>query len=209
MIVAAGRGLRFGSQKQFAAFDGATVAAHSVRAARSVASRVVLVVPDDYVGDGEGADEVVVGGATRSESVRAGLDRCGDVAIVVVHDAARPLASPALFSAVVDAVTAGADCAVPGLAITDTVKRVVRDDVATLVSATVSREDLVTVQTPQAFAHDALRRAHDASGDATDDAALVEAIGGRCVVVSGEVTNIKITVAGDVERLAQLRKVNS
>jgi 2-C-methyl-D-erythritol 4-phosphate cytidylyltransferase len=119
-----------------------------------------------------------------------------------VHDAARPLASGALFHAVVDAVVAGADAAIPGLAISDTVKRVTRDDDATRVVATLAREELVTVQTPQAFRRSVLERAHESSEDASDDAALVEALGARVVVVNGELSNIKITHVSDIELLS-------
>jgi 2-C-methyl-D-erythritol 4-phosphate cytidylyltransferase len=198
VVVAAGQGQRYGGPKQFAIMNHDTVTTHSVRAARSVAQHVVLVVPPNYQGNGEGADVVVVGGSTRAASVRAGLEECGDADVIVVHDAARPLATPALFSSVVDAVHAGADGAVPGLAISDTVKRIRPDGDVTVVVATEARDELFTVQTPQAFARDALTRAHANGLDATDDAALVEAMGGRVVVVPGEIENVKITVPGDL-----------
>jgi len=201
VVVAGGRGTRFGGLKQFADLRGRSVAAHSVAAARSVASRVVLVVPDDYQGDGEGADVVVVGGPTRATSVRAGLAHCADATIIVIHDAARPLASPELFAATVQAVRDGADAAIPGLTVTDTVKRVSRDGREVVSVATVARDELVTVQTPQVFRRDTIVRAHAAAGDATDDAALVESIGGRVVVVPGEVGNVKITEPKDLERV--------
>jgi len=203
VVVAGGRGSRFGSAKQFADLDGETVSAHSVRLARSVASSVVLVVPEGYRGSGEGADLVVIGGPTRASSVRAGLAECTEADIVVVHDAARPLASSDLFGAVVDAVIGGADAAVPGLAITDTVKLVVHDEGVSVIRDTVPREDLVTVQTPQAFRRDVLVRAHASDPEATDDAALVEALGARVVVVPGEPGNIKITEPQDLARAAR------
>jgi 2-C-methyl-D-erythritol 4-phosphate cytidylyltransferase len=202
VVVAAGQGVRFGGAKQFAILNHDTVAAHSVHAARSVAQRVVLVVPMNYDGKGEGADAVVVGGATRAQSVRAGLALCEDADIVVVHDAARPMASAALFDAVVNAVADGADGAVPGLAIADTVKRVTSDGAATVIVETIARAELVTVQTPQAFRRDVLERAHASEADATDDAALVEALGGRVVVVPGEPRNVKITEPDDLVNLA-------
>jgi 2-C-methyl-D-erythritol 4-phosphate cytidylyltransferase len=137
----------------------------------------------------------VPGGSTRSGSVRAGLDAVASSAtVVVVHDAVRPLAAPALFDAVIGAVRAGADAAVPGLPIPDTVKRVDGD----LVIDTIARDGLRAVQTPQAFRADALRAAHTSGGDATDDAALVEANGGRVVVVPGDPRNIKITTPADL-----------
>jgi 2-C-methyl-D-erythritol 4-phosphate cytidylyltransferase len=204
VIVAAGQGQRYGGAKQFAVLNHDTVTTHSVRAARSVAERVVLVVPTNYQGNGEGADVVVVGGATRAASVRAGLEECGDADVIVVHDAARPLATPALFASVVDAVLAGADGAIPGLPISDTVKRIQHDGNVTVVTATEARDELVTVQTPQAFARDMLIRAHATDDDATDDAALVEALGGRVVVVPGEVDNVKITAPGDLAKASSI-----
>jgi 2-C-methyl-D-erythritol 4-phosphate cytidylyltransferase len=129
--------------------------------------------------------------------VRRGLAEVpADAAVVVVHDGARPFATPALFRRVVDAIVPGTDGAVPGLPITDTVKQV---DDAGVVVATPERAALMTVQTPQAFAASALRAAHAAGGEATDDAAVVEACGGRVVVVPGEVDNRKLTVADDLE----------
>jgi 2-C-methyl-D-erythritol 4-phosphate cytidylyltransferase len=204
VVVAAGQGQRYGGPKQFAVLHHDTVTTHSVRAARSVAERVVLVVPPNYQGNGEGADVVVVGGDTRAASVRAGLEECGDADVIVVHDAARPLATPSLFSSVVDAVLAGADGAVPGLAISDTVKRIRHDGNLVVIDVTEERDELVTVQTPQAFTRDALTRAHADSSDATDDAALVEALGGRVVVVPGELDNVKITVPGDLARASSI-----
>jgi 2-C-methyl-D-erythritol 4-phosphate cytidylyltransferase/2-C-methyl-D-erythritol 2,4-cyclodiphosphate synthase len=203
VVVAGGRGTRFGAAKQFADLNGESVSARSVRHARSVASTVVLVVPEGYDGDGEGADVVVTGGTSRASSVRAGLANCADADIVVVHDAARPLASTALFGAVVNAVLDGADAAVPGLVITDTVKKVVSHDGSSVIRDTVSRDDLVTVQTPQAFRRELLVRAHASEPEATDDAALVEALGARVVVIPGEPGNLKITEPGDLARAAR------
>jgi 2-C-methyl-D-erythritol 4-phosphate cytidylyltransferase/2-C-methyl-D-erythritol 2,4-cyclodiphosphate synthase len=200
VVVAGGRGTRFGGAKQFAQLNNETVAAQSVRRARSVASLVVLVTPEDYTGNGEGADIVVMGGPSRAASVRAGLAECGDAHIIVVHDAARPLATAALFGAVVNAVVNGADAAVPGLAISDTVKDVQSDGEHRVIRSTVSRDGLVTVQTPQAFRREILVQAHADSPEATDDAALVEALGARVEVIAGEPDNIKITLPGDLER---------
>jgi 2-C-methyl-D-erythritol 4-phosphate cytidylyltransferase len=201
VVVAAGQGTRFGGLKQFSLVDGETIATKSLRAARSVAEYVVLVVPEGYDGPGEGADLVVVGGATRAASVRLGLERC-DAEIIVVHDAARPLASPALFHAVVDAVSAGADAAIPGLKLTDTIKQVTVEGDDMLVTSTLDRDELVAVQTPQAFRRELLVRAHAGGDDASDDAGLVEAIGARVVVVEGEAHNIKITRPEDLELLS-------
>ena len=204
VVVAAGQGQRFGGSKQFAVLNHDSVAAHSVRAARSVAQRVVLVVPANYSGNGEGADVVVFGGPTRASSVRAGLEECPDADVIVVHDAARPLATPSLFGAVVDAVNAGADGAIPGLPIADTVKRISHQGDVIVVDSTEAREELMAVQTPQAFTRDVLIRAHADGNDATDDAALVEALGGRVVVVPGELDNVKITVPGDLAKASSI-----
>jgi 2-C-methyl-D-erythritol 4-phosphate cytidylyltransferase len=170
--------------------------------------RRVLVVPAAPGGhETHGADAVVTGGATRAESVRSGLAAVpADAEVIVVHDAARPLASPALFAAVIDAVDGGADGAVPGLPPSDTIKAV---DESGLVTDTLDRATLVAVQTPQAFRAAALRRAHqNAPSGATDDAMLVEAQGGSVRVVPGEPGNLKITEPDDLgaaERLLAAR----
>ncbi len=195
-MVAAGSGARFGGQKQFEELEGRRVVDWALVASRSVAEGVVLVVPADHAAaDPLIADAVVVGGATRSDSVRAGLAAVpAHAGIVIVHDAARPFAAPALFHAVVDAVAAGADGAVPGVPVTDTIKQVAGGRVV----ATLDRDSLVAVQTPQAFTAVALRDAHATAGEATDDAALVEARGGRVVVVPGDPANTKITLRADL-----------
>jgi 2-C-methyl-D-erythritol 4-phosphate cytidylyltransferase len=196
IVVAAGTGTRFGGPKQFAELEGRRVVDWALVASRSVADGVVLVVPPAHLDDETpAADVVVAGGATRSESVRAGLGAVPAGAdVVVVHDAARPFAAPALFEAVVACVRDGADGAIPGVAIADTVKRVAGGRVV----GTLNREELVAVQTPQAFAADVLRRAHAGGGEATDDAALVEAAGGRVMVVPGDPANTKITLRADL-----------
>ena len=196
VVVAAGSGSRYGGPKQYEVLAGRRVLDWSVDAARGEADGVVLVVPQDRIADAESsADAVVAGGDRRSSSVRAGLAAVPVSAdVIVVHDAARPLASAQLFRAVIDAVAGGADGAVPGVALTDTVKRV-RGGV---VEETLDRDALVAVQTPQAFAAAVLRRAHAGEPDASDDAALVEAIGGRVVVVPGDVANVKLTTVDDL-----------
>lgn len=199
IVVAAGEGDRYGSRKQFCDLGGRSVASRSVDAARSVAEFVVIVVPADVIAESHGADVVVAGGPTRAASVRAGLAAIEDTArVVVVHDAARPLASPALFKAVVDALDdTSLAAAVPGLAIADTVKRLGGADDPVVIE-TLDRSTLVAVQTPQAFLADALRLAHRDEREATDDASLVEAIGGRVAVVPGETSNRKLTTRDDL-----------
>lgn len=195
VVVAGGGGARFGGPKQFVDVAGRRVLEWSVAAARGVADGVVVVVPPADVGtDVEGADAVVAGGDTRSASVRAGLAAVPDTAdIVLVHDAARPAASPELFGAVVDAVRAGADGCVPGVPVTDSLRT--RDGGA------VDREGFVAVQTPQGFRAAVLRRALGSGDDASDDATLVERHGGTITVVPGEFTNVKLTHPHDLDVL--------
>ena len=207
IVVAGGSGRRFGAPKQYAALAGRPVLEWSVAACRTCSDGVVLVLPDGDAGEVEtpgvprdrhGADTVVIGGPTRADSVRNGLAAVpGDAEVIVVHDAARPLASPALFAAVVGALDGeGVDGAVPGLTPADTIKEV---DEAGCVARTLDRSRLVAVQTPQAFRAHVLRRAHEEAGpEATDDAMLVEDLGGRIKVVPGEATNRKITDPGDL-----------
>jgi len=192
IVVAAGEGRRFGAAKQYAPLAGRRVLDWSLAAARTVADGVVLVVPPDRADDAEPlADAVAPGAATRSGSVRAGLDRVpAGAEVVVVHDGARPLAGPDLFAAVVDAVRAGADAAVPGLPVSDTLR--------SRVGGAVDRDGVVAVQTPQAFRAAALRAAHAGGAEATDDATLVEAGGGKVVVVEGSPANLKITAPADL-----------
>jgi 2-C-methyl-D-erythritol 4-phosphate cytidylyltransferase/2-C-methyl-D-erythritol 2,4-cyclodiphosphate synthase len=194
IVVAAGAGTRFGRAKQFASLGGRRVVDWAVAAAGAASDGVVVVVPAESAITVASAT-VVAGGPTRSASVRAGLAAVPvDAAVVVVHDAARPLATPALFDRVIGAVRSGADGAVPAMALPDTVKEVDGD----VVVRTPERDRLVAVQTPQAFRAEALRAAHADGGESTDDAALVEANGGRVVVVVGEPDNRKLTQPDDL-----------
>jgi 2-C-methyl-D-erythritol 4-phosphate cytidylyltransferase len=192
IVVAAGAGTRFGGTKQFAGLGGRRVADWAIDAATAVSDGVVVVLPPGAPLDAG----CVAGGVTRAESVRCGLAAVpADADVILVHDAARPFAGAELFTAVVNAVRGGADGAVPGVPISDTVKVV---EAAGVVVATPPRESLVAVQTPQGFRAAALRRAHAGGGEGTDDAALVEAAGGRVVVVAGDPANRKITVPDDL-----------
>jgi 2-C-methyl-D-erythritol 4-phosphate cytidylyltransferase len=210
-VVAGGSGRRFGAPKQFLQLADRSVVSWSVTAARSVSDGVVLVVPRPFEGDQLGGnqpggspgpddssavDRVVVGGATRADSVRCGLAAVpDDAAIVVVHDAVRPLAAPSLFTAVIEAVRDGrAEGAIPVLPVYDTLKRTAGG----LVTRTEDREGLVLVQTPQAFVAGALRAAHRNAEDATDDAGLLERLGATVCTVPGDPCNIKLTRPEDV-----------
>lgn len=191
VVVAAGGGNRFGGAKQYAPLAGRRVLDWSVDAARSVAQGVVLVVPPDDVAEEASGDAVVPGGATRSASVRAGLAAVPtDADVVVVHDGARPLASHALFRAVVDAVLTGADAAVPVVDVIDTM--------TDAHGVPVDRGALRAVQTPQGFRASSLRAVHTSAPEATDDASLVVAAGGRLRPVQGERWNLKITEPDDL-----------
>jgi 2-C-methyl-D-erythritol 4-phosphate cytidylyltransferase len=202
IVVAGGSGRRFGQLKQFSPLGGRLVLDWAVEACRAHSAGVVLVLPADAVGDDaprHGADAVVAGGDNRAASVRCGLAAVPEEAgVVLVHDAARPLATPAVFEAVLGALAdVGVDGAVPGVPVHDTIKQV---DTTQTITATLDRTTLVAVQTPQGFRAAALRRAH-AAGDtdgATDDAVLVEAAGGRVRVVPGDPGNLKITTPDDL-----------
>ena len=183
---------------------GRPMVAWGVEAAAAACDGVTLVVPDGLVAefaDGTGGlDAVVAGGATRSGSVRAGLETVpDDVDVVVCHDAARPGASAGLFESVIAAVRGGVDAAVPTLAVSDTLKRVPEwGDGGGAVTGTVDRSGLFAVQTPQAFRRAALVDAHAGAPEATDDAALIEAAGGTVVAVPGEAAAHKVTTAADL-----------
>jgi 2-C-methyl-D-erythritol 4-phosphate cytidylyltransferase len=198
IVVAAGRGDRFGSPKQYERLGQQRVIDYALAGAREHADGVVLVVPPERAGDPEpSANAVVAGAGTRSGSVRAGLTAVPEhAAIILVHDAARPFAPAALWSAVTAAVAGGADAAIPVVPVTDTLRQVD--------GATVDRGQFVAVQTPQAFRADLLRTAHEHGHDATDDAALVEAIGATVVTVRGEPMNRKITTKADLAMMAVL-----
>lgn len=198
VVVAGGRGSRFGAAKQYLEVAGRLVLDWSVAVARTASEGVVVVVPagdvDTVVTD---ADAVVAGAGTRAGSVRNGLAVVpSSAAMVLVHDAARPAASPELFARVVATVRAGADGVVPAVPVTDSLR--------TIDGAAVDRGRLVAVQTPQGFPAGVLRHAHASGDDASDDATLVERAGGTIVVVDGEIDNIKLTHPGDriaVERV--------
>ncbi len=189
ILVAAGRGERFGGPKHAALLRGRPLWAWAAEALRhGGATQVVLV------GDLPGG---VPGGARRRDSVRAGLDALpASASHVLVHDAARPLVTPDLVRRVIDRLLAGGvDAVVPVVPVRDTLKRVGDG----WVIATVDRRGLAGAQTPQGFRVEVLRAAHDAGDDdAGDDALLVERIGGSVATVEGEEANLKVTFPGDL-----------
>lgn len=210
VLVAAGRGERLGGDKPkaFAGLGGLPLLAEPLRRLDESAwiDEIVVVAPEGWeepailLAEEIGASKVsacVTGGATRTQSVRTGVAEVPEnAAVIVVHDAARPLVSEAVIERVLVALGEGFDGAVPGLAVSDTVKRV-RDGV---VAETLAREELVTVQTPQGFVAPVLRAALD--GEGPDCASLVEAKGGRIKVVAGDERLLKVTTPADLERVA-------
>ncbi len=209
IVVGGGSGQRFGELKQFASLRGRPLVEWSVSVCRSVCAGVVLVLPFGHT-QSYGADIVVTGGKSRSESVRAGLSQVPkDAERVVIHDAVRPLASELLFEAVLNALdtssnpsdmrVAGAVCA---LGVIDTVKEVDRSlsepGGISRVVRTLDRECLVWVQTPQAFRANLLREAHESRVEVTDDASLLELLGYEVRVVRGDPNNLKITTPQDL-----------
>lgn len=214
LVPAAGSGLRLGAgvPKALCTLAGEPLLVHTVRrlAAAQCTAQVVVAAPPDAV------DEVmellsavpvplivVPGGASRQVSVAAALAAADSrYPIVLVHDAARTLAPPALVDRVAAAVRAGRDAVIPVLPVIDTIKQV---DEAGQVIGTVARAVLRAVQTPQGFRRDVLTAAHAAAVDEhTDDAGLAEKIGVRVWTVPGDEAAFKITRPGDLLLAAAL-----
>jgi 2-C-methyl-D-erythritol 4-phosphate cytidylyltransferase len=224
LVLAAGAGQRLGAgvPKGLVALGGETLLVRSVRAvAAGAVDRIVVVVPGDSIaaataairgaaGLGGGKPVVVAGGATRVDSARLGLeaDPGLDDDIVVVHDAARPLAGPELFERVIAAIRAGADAATVALPSADTIAVVDGTDPGApsrRMADVLDRARLVRVQTPQAFRRAVLATAHRLAAGAadtspTDDAGLVHryVAGARIVVVPGDERNLKVTTPDDL-----------
>jgi 2-C-methyl-D-erythritol 4-phosphate cytidylyltransferase len=217
VLVAAGRGERLGEDrpKAFVRLGDLPLLAEPLRRLDESGwiDAVVLVAPADWeepailLAEEVGASKVtacVTGGATRTDSVRAGVAEVPeDASVILVHDAARPLVPDAVVERLIAALGEGFDGAVPGLPVVDTVKRVE----GAVVRETVSRDELVTVQTPQAFVAPVLREALnrlsvESTQSATDCASLVEAAGGRIKVVEGDERLLKVTTRADLERIA-------
>ena len=206
VVPAAGSGERLaaGIPKAFCEFDGRTLLERAVAGLleSGVVSHVVVAVPTDRIDQakrvlGEQVT-VVAGGADRTESVRMALSALsGEPEFVLVHDAARALTPPELIVRVVDALRAGHGAVVPALPLHDTIKAV---DANGVVLGTPERAGLRAVQTPQGFATDLLMRAYQGArtADFTDDASLVEHLGGQVQVVDGDPLAFKITTQLDL-----------
>ena len=213
ILLAAGRGERLGLDhpKAFAKLGEDPLLAEPLRRLDDSewVDAIVLVAPPGWeepsilLAEELGCGKVsacVPGGETRADSVRAGLAEVPEDAVVVlVHDAARPLLPEAVIERVLAALSDGWDGAVPGVPVSDTLKRVGADGA---VLETVDRDSLYAVQTPQAFPVDVLRRALASGVDASDCAGLVEAVGGRVKVVPGDPQLLKVTTADDLAKIA-------
>ena len=202
IIAAAGSGERFGATlpKALISLGNRTLIEHAVAALAPVASEIVICAPAGYekqIRELVGSDiTVVVGGTTRSDSVRAGIAALsGNHKFVLVHDAARALASTQLAESVVAALVKGDVAVIPGLELIDTVKSV---DAGGHVTSTPDRTTMRRVQTPQGFDLEVLKKAHATGADATDDGALVEAIGHKVLIIKGEERALKITTPADL-----------
>jgi 2-C-methyl-D-erythritol 4-phosphate cytidylyltransferase len=219
VLVAAGRGERLGADrpKAFVRLGDLPLLAEPLRRLDDSewVDAIVLVAPPEWeepailCAEEVGASKVascVAGGEERVESVRAGVAEVPDeAAVILVHDAARPVLPPEVVPRLLEALAEGYDGAVPALPVADTVKRV-RDGV---VIETVARDELWTAQTPQAFVAPLLRAALTPPSNSllrttavTDCAALVEARGGRVAVVDGDERLLKVTTAADLERVS-------
>jgi 2-C-methyl-D-erythritol 4-phosphate cytidylyltransferase len=195
VIVAAGSGQRFGGPKQFEILNGERVLDRSVALAAQACDGVVVVLSPEVMGSARaevpGADLVVAGGDTRSESVRRGLAAVpAAAAFVLVHDAARPLTPLAVFDRVIAALRDGASAVVPVIPLADTIQ--------TVSGEVLDREQLRAVQTPQGFRREALVEAHATDSEATDDAGLMEMIGTSVATVAGDPSNLKLTNPTDL-----------
>lgn len=208
MLAAAGRGERLEADrpKAFAQLNGRPLIAESLQRLEASAwiDSIVVVAPPGWeepvilLAEELGAGKVVAsvaGGESRAASVRIGVaEVADDAAVILVHDAARPLVSDLVVERLIGALNEGWDGAVPGLALPDTVKRV-RDSA---VVETLPRDELRGVQTPQAFVATLLRAAVAGADEATDCSSLVEARGGRVTVVEGDPRLLKVTIADDL-----------
>ena len=202
LIPAAGSGERFGAPipKALVQLNGRTLIEHALLNLGPIASQIIVAAPAGYeekfreiLGD---AVTVVTGGSTRTKSVKIALESIdSEIEYVLVHDAARPLASGELGKRVIDALAAGDVAVIPALNVADTIKEV---DAANYVVSTPNRERLRAVQTPQGFARETLVKAHMQNIEATDDGALVEAMRGKVKLIAGEIRALKITNPEDL-----------
>jgi 2-C-methyl-D-erythritol 4-phosphate cytidylyltransferase len=211
LIVAAGRGERLGMDrpKALVALGGKPMLSWSVETLRALPGleQIVVALPADALAAAPPGTLAVPGGRARSQSVRAALQATVSGDPVIVHDAARPLASRRLFERVLaELEDSDAQAVIAATPVSDTIKEIDADGRTVL--TTLERSRLWAVQTPQVFRRAALERAlsevsEDVLSTATDDAWLVERLGGKVRVVDAGPRNMKITTATDL-RLAEL-----
>ena len=203
IIAAAGMGHRLGANlpKSLVKLIDKTLLEHAVANLAPVAQLLIVTAPAGYENEykkllGEEV-EVITGGVLRSDSIRLAIAKIpNNYEYVLVHDAARALASTRLASEVINQLIRGQQAVIPTLEVIDTIKEV---DNQGYVRNTLNRASLKIVQTPQGFNRSVLERAHQASEDATDDAALVEALGIKVKTIAGEDQAFKITTKGDIK----------
>jgi len=200
IIAAAGSGERFGAgiPKALIQLADRTLLEHAISSLAPVVDQIIVTAPAGFEKQiselaGEGI-VVVTGGATRSASVRNSL-AVATGEYVLVHDAARALASTDVAMRVIAQLQSGEVAVVPAIAVVDTIKV---SDGSGFVVSTPDRATLVSIQTPQGFKTSSLRDAHASGNDATDDAGLIEAAGGKVKVIRGEERAIKITTPADL-----------
>ena len=208
IIAGAGMGHRLGADipKALIQIDGVTLVARAFASLSTVVDEIVITAPAGYEEQfraifGESA-KVITGGVLRSDSVNLALKSLSPtIKYVLVHDAARALATSDLASRVLSELEKGEAAVIPALNVIDTIKEVDRDG---YVRNTPDRSILKAIQTPQGFSVDVLKRAHEASQDATDDAALVEALGIKVKTIAGEARAMKITNPEDIATAVML-----
>jgi 2-C-methyl-D-erythritol 4-phosphate cytidylyltransferase len=196
IVLGGGSGRRFGAAKQFVSVDGERLIDLAVDATAAACDRMIVVLPAGHRWDGRPVDAVVSGGPDRRSSVRRGLAALpATPGIVVVHQAANPLATQDTFTSVIEAVRAGAPAAVPGLRPPDIVRRSSEG----LAGELLGRDELVLVQSPAAFRLDVLTTAHALPDPAIEDTMLVSAAGHPVHLVAGDPWNIHVTSHRDLE----------
>ena len=208
IIAGAGSGHRLGADlpKALVKLLDKTLVEHAVNSLAPVAQLIVVTAPAGFedqfktiLGD---QVTVITGGVLRSDSIRLALNEIGsEYEFVLVHDAARAIASTQLAKDVLAHLEKGEQAVIPALDVVDTIKEI---DAKGYVRNTLERANLRTVQTPQGFSKSVLAHAHQSAEDATDDAALVEAIGVKVKVISGEERALKITNKSDLARAIQI-----
>lgn len=214
IIPAGGSGDRLGTKtpKALVVINGLTLVERAVQSLLPYVDEIIIAVPKNFESETSAlfADnkkiKIVTGGDVRSKSVSAALSHISkDADYILVHDAARCFASQAQVVRVIDALLEGDHAVVPGIEVIDTIKVIDSDNFA---QSTLPRSTLRAIQTPQGFTARILHQAHNSGDDATDDAALVEALGVAVRIVSGEQNARKITTADDLEWAKKLADKN-